>query len=362
MTLILGIETSCDETAAAVVDGGTRIRSNIVASQIDIHRQYGGVFPEVASRIHVEAITAVVRSAMDEAHVSPGDLDAIAVTRGPGLAGSLVVGVNFAKGLAFGWNKPLVGVNHIEGHLYSLWLTEAAEQITFPVLCLIVSGGHTELLLMADHGQYRMLGNTLDDAAGEAFDKVGRMLGLPYPGGPAIERAAQGGNPSAYSFRRPMSDPADPAGSDEQFNFSFSGLKTAVMRAVQLPPASGKRTRGEESMEPGRLKPEVNVSDAAASFQAAAIDMLVDKTLRAAQATRVTAILIAGGVSANSLLRQEMKRRASLPVYYPPLNLCTDNAAMTAAAGYFRFVAHGGDALDLDVSPMLPIVADERRT
>jgi N6-L-threonylcarbamoyladenine synthase len=191
---------------------------------------------------------------------------------------------------------------------------------------------------------------------------VGRMLGLPYPGGPAIERAAQSGNPLAYPFRRPLSDPANPADPDEQFNFSFSGLKTAVMRAVQLPPASGRRTRGEESMEPGRLKPEVNVSDAAASFQAAAIDMLVDKTVRAAQATRVTAILIAGGVSANSLLRQEMKRRASVPVYYPPLNLCTDNAAMTAAAGYFRFRAHGGDALNLDVSPMLPVVANEHQT
>jgi len=223
MALILGIETSCDETAAAVVEDGMHIRSNVVASQIDVHRQYGGVFPEVASRMHVEAITLVARQALDDAHVSPQELDALAVTYGPGLAGSLLVGVNFAKGLAFGWNKPLVGVNHIEGHIYSLWLTENADKITFPVLVLVVSGGHTELLLMTDHGQYQMLGNTLDDAAGEAFDKVGRMLGLPYPGGPSIERAAHEGNPTAYHFTRPMLD--------EAYNFSFSGLKTAVMRA-----------------------------------------------------------------------------------------------------------------------------------
>src|SRR5438105_5118043 len=178
MTLILGIETSCDETAAAVVENGTAIRSNVIASQIDVHSQYGGVFPEVASRMHVEAMLPVTQQAMQQANVTVQDIDAVAVTRGPGLAGSLLVGVNFAKGLAFGWNKPLVGVNHIEGHVYSLWLSGEADQIVFPVLCLIVSGGHTELLLMTDHGKYMMLGNTLDDAAGEAFDKIGRMLGL----------------------------------------------------------------------------------------------------------------------------------------------------------------------------------------
>ncbi len=353
MALILGIETSCDETAAAVVEDGVRIRSNVVASQIDIHSQYGGVFPEVASRIHVEAISAVARQAIGEANVRPGaggDIDAIAVTQGPGLAGSLVVGVNFAKGLAFGWNKPLIGVNHIEGHIYSLWLTEGAEQIRFPVLVLVVSGGHTELLLMTDHGSYQMLGMTLDDAAGEAFDKVGRMLGLPYPGGPSIERAARDGSPSAYLFTRPMHD-------DENFNFSFSGLKTAVMRAVQLPPASGKRTRGEESMDPGNLKPDVNIADVAASFQKAAIDMLVDKTVKAGQTYHVNEILMAGGVSANQLLRQAMKRRSDLPVRYPPLNLCTDNAAMIAAAGYFCYRAGKRDDFSLDVKPMLPVAA-----
>jgi N6-L-threonylcarbamoyladenine synthase len=277
----------------------------------------------------------------------PDDIAAIAVTHGPGLAGSLVVGVNFAKGLALGWNKPLIGVNHIEGHIYSLWLTEGADPIRFPVLVLVVSGGHSELLLMTDHGTYQMLGNTLDDAAGEAFDKVGRMLGLPYPGGPSIERAARDGNPDAYPFTRPMQD--------DNFNFSFSGLKTAVMRAAQLPPASGKRTRGEESMDPGNLKPGVNIGDVAASFQKAAVDMLVDKTVKAAQAYRVNEILIAGGVSANQLLRQEMTRRAGLPVRYPPLNLCTDNAAMIAAAGYFRYRAGQRDDFSLDVIPMLGI-------
>src|SRR5258706_4432305 len=206
MVLILGIETSCDETAAAVVEDGMRIRSNVIASQIDTHRQYGCVFPEVASRMHVEAITPVVQQALANADISAADLDALAVTQGPGLAGSLLVGVNFAKGLALGWNKPLIGINHIEGHIYSLWLSENAENITFPVLVLVVSGGHSELLLMSDHGKYRMLGNTLDDAAGEAFDKMGRMLGLPYPGGPSIEKTARDGNSASFKFTRPMLD------------------------------------------------------------------------------------------------------------------------------------------------------------
>ncbi len=348
MVLILGIETSCDETAAAVVEDGMRIRSNVIASQIDTHRQYGGVFPEVASRMHVEAITPVVQQALANADISAADLDALAVTRGPGLAGSLLVGVNFAKGLAFGWNKPLIGVNHIEGHVYSLWLTEGAEHISFPILCLVVSGGHTELLLMTGHHQYQMLGNTLDDAAGEAFDKVGRMLGLPYPGGPAIEQAAKEGDPAAYTFMRPTSD--------DGYNFSFSGLKTAVMRAVQSPPASGKRTRGEESMNPGNIKPDVKVADVAASFQTTAVNLLVDKTIKAAQAYNVTEICIVGGVSANQLLRIEMQRRAGLPVRFPPLKLCTDNAAMIAAAAYFNDHAGRNDLDALDVEPMLSIM------
>ncbi len=348
MTLILGIETSCDETSAAVVVDGQRIRSNVIASQIDLHSRYGGVFPEVASRAHVEAISAVVAESLAEAQVAPAQIDAVAVTRGPGLAGSLLVGVNFAKGLALGWDKPLVGVNHIEGHIYSLWLDENAPDIVFPVLCLIVSGGHTELIEMRGHGDYRLLGSTLDDAAGEAFDKVGRVLGLPYPGGPAIDRAARTGNPTAFNFGRAMQD--------ESFNFSFSGLKTAVMRAVQPPPANGKRTRGVESMTADSARPDVNVDDAAASFQAAAVDQLVEKTIRAARSCRATEILMAGGVSANSLLRKEMQRRTDLPVRYPALRLCTDNAAMIAAAGYFRYIAGQRDGWALDVEPMAALV------
>ena len=347
MTLILGIETSCDETSAAVVENGTRILSNVIASQIETHSRYGGVFPEVASRMHIEAIQPVMHQALDEAKITIADIDAIAVTHGPGLAGSLLVGVNFAKGLALGWDKPLLGINHIEGHVYSLWLVERPTPIQFPVLVLIVSGGHSELLLMAGHGEYVMLGNTLDDAAGEAFDKVGRMLSLPYPGGPSIQNAATLGSTSAYNFARPMAD--------DSFNFSFSGLKTAVMRAVQQAPASGKRTRGVESMEPGKLKAEVNVNDVAASFQAAAVQMLVDKTIKAARAYDVTEILMAGGVSANSLLREELMKAAIRPVSYPPLRLCTDNAAMIAAAGYFRYLAGHRSSLELDVLPMLPI-------
>jgi N6-L-threonylcarbamoyladenine synthase len=350
MTLILGIETSCDETAAAVVEDGTRILSNVVASQIEIHRQYGGVFPEVASRMHVEAINGVVTGALERAQAAPRALDAIAVTYGPGLAGSLLVGVNFAKGLALGWDRPLLGINHLEGHLYSLWLTEHAAAIQFPVLCLLVSGGHSELILMTGHGQYRMLGSTLDDAAGEAFDKVGRLLRLPYPGGPSIERAARGGNATAYIFTRPMAD--------QGYDFSFSGLKTAVMRAVQVP-HQGRRTRGAESMMPDQLRPDVNIGDVAASFQAVAINMLVDKTVKAARDFGVTAILLSGGVSANTLLREEMRRASELPVYYPPLALCTDNAAMIAAAGYFHYVAGQRDSLALDVRPMLPLVSPE---
>jgi len=347
MVRILAIETSCDETSAAVIEDGTRICSNIVASQIEVHSKYGGVFPEVASRMHVEAISPVVQQAMDAAGITPQELDLIAVTQGPGLAGSLLVGVNFAKGLALGWDKPLVGVNHLEGHLYSLWLTEHASAIRFPVLCLIVSGGHSELLLMSGHGRYQLLGSTLDDAAGEAFDKVGRLLGLPYPGGPAIERAAKDGNPTAYTFTRPMLE------GENAYKFSFSGLKTAVMRAVQPPPEHGRRTRGEESMSAGNLRPDVNVNDVAASFQAVAVDMLVDKTVRAARDFGVTAILMSGGVSANSLLRQEMRRRSSLPVYYAPLSLCTDNAAMIGAAAYFRTREALVSDLALDVLPML---------
>jgi N6-L-threonylcarbamoyladenine synthase len=333
---LLGIETSCDETSAAVVEGGRVILSNVVASQVDLHARYGGVFPEAASRMHVEAIHPVVTEALAQAHVGWGDIDAIAVTRGPGLAGSLLVGLNTAKGIALGRGLPLIGVNHLEGHVYSLWLVEDAPETRFPVVVLIVSGGHTELVLMTGHGQYHNLGSTLDDAAGEAFDKVGRLLGLPYPGGPSIEKAAREGDPAAFGFPR--------AWLDGTWNFSFSGLKTAVLREVksQWP---GMRA-GVDDVPPGLPVPNL-----AASFQAAVIDVLAEKAAQAAAHFEASEVFIAGGVSANIPLRTELARRAGVPVRYPPLELCTDNAAMIAAAGYYRHLAGQRDSLDIDVRP-----------
>lgn len=349
MTTILGIESSCDETAAAVVIDGQTVVSNVVASQIDLHAQYGGVFPEVASRAHVESINAVVEQAISDADMTYDPLDAIAVTRGPGLVGSLLVGLNYAKGLALALDKPLLGINHLEGHVYSLWLTEESRAIEFPVLALIVSGGHTELLLMTDHGQYERLGGTLDDAAGEAFDKIGRLLGLPFPGGPHIERAAQMGNPTAYKFPRPKLD--------DSYDFSFSGLKTAVMReATVMPSADARRKRGAEKK--AQLRDGISVHDLAASFQQAVVDSLVNKTVRAAKAYDVSEVLLAGGVSANQSLRETLRKATSLPVRYPPLNLCTDNGAMIAAAGHYRFLAGLRDDLNMEVIPMWPLTSD----
>lgn len=360
MTTILGIETSCDETSAAVVVDGQTIRSNIVSSQVDIHAKYGGIFPEIASRAHIEQIYPVVEEAIAEANITLKDIDAIAVTRGPGLPGSLVVGVNMAKGLALGSGLPLVAVNHLEGHVYSLWLAgpkfrfvpgqppadehSPGVPIEFPVVVLIVSGGHTELLLMAGHGQYQRLGGTLDDAAGEAFDKVGRLLGLPYPGGPSIQKASQGGDAAAFAFPRSMLRGDQ---GEENDDFSFSGLKTAVLRTLQ-------------AKYPG-YKPDTEipagmpVADLAASFQAAVVDVLVSKTVRAARDHNAKEIFIAGGVSANAALRSTMIERAGIPVRVPPLSLCTDNAAMIAEAGYFRFTAGQRDDLGFDITTHWPL-------
>ena len=337
MPRILAIESSCDETAAAVVADGKTILSNIIASQAAHHAQYGGVFPEVASRMHVEIIYPVVQQALSDAHLGLGDMDAVAVTRGPGLPGSLVVGLNMAKGLALGRNLPLIGINHLEGHIYSLWLVEGAPEVRFPVVCLIVSGGHTELILMTDHNRYQRLGGTLDDAAGEAFDKVARLLGLPYPGGPSIEKAAEGANPAAFRFPR--------AWLEGTFDFSFSGLKTAVLYEV-------KKQKPGVPMGPDSAPLDLaSVPDMAASFQAAIVDVLVSKTVAAAQAHQATEIFVAGGVSANQALKAEFDRRAACPVRVPPLILCTDNAAMMGAAANFRFLAGQRDALDMDVLP-----------
>ena len=326
-----------------MVENGRHILSNVIASQVELHARYGGIFPEVASRAHIEAIVPVIEQAMREAHVGFDDLGALAVTYGPGLAGSLLVGVNAAKGLALGRGLPLVAVNHLEAHIYAHWLEVESEGaatsplsgeggggLSFPLLALIVSGGHTELILMRDHGQYEYLGGTLDDAAGEAFDKVGRLLGLSYPGGPAIEKAAQDGNPEACRFPR--------AWLGGSYDFSFSGLKTAALRVVQ------KRN----SPPQGRF-----LADLAASFQAAVVDVLSAKTARAAAEFGVTAVLLCGGVSANLSLRTVTTERAGVPVYYPPPILCTDNAAMVGACAHRHFVAGRLAGWDLDVVPGL---------
>jgi N6-L-threonylcarbamoyladenine synthase len=331
MTKILAIETSCDETAAAVIEDGYHIKSNVIASQIDIHRRYGGIFPEVASRQHILAIGTVIQDALIEARTGWNELKAVAVTYGPGLAGSLLVGVNAAKGIALALDLPLIGVNHLEGHLYSNWLDAEGRgqppEIKFPALSLIVSGGHTELVLIRDHGDYEILGRTIDDAAGEAFDKVARMLDLGFPGGPAIQEAAKGGNPNAYNFPR--------ARLGDGFDFSFSGLKTAVLRVVQkyAPGENLPRAGAAHTQLPLRTTP---VADIAASFQMAVVDILVSKTKAAAEQYEAAEILLAGGVSANGLLRNKMISEAGRPVRVPPLWLCTDNAAMIGAVGYWR--------------------------
>jgi N6-L-threonylcarbamoyladenine synthase len=320
---ILGIETSCDETAAAVVEDGTEILSSQVASQVAIHARYGGVVPEVASRQHLLSIIPVIKMAM--AGVSWKELAGIAVTIGPGLAGSLLVGVNVAKAIALSQGLPLIGVNHLEAHIYANWL--GANGIDFPVVCLIVSGGHSDLVLMRGHGDYAVLGRTRDDAAGEAFDKAARILGLGYPGGPAIERAARGGTASI---------PLPRAWLKGSHDFSFSGVKTALLRLAEAGGVS-------------------SVADAAASFQAAVVDVLVTKTVAVARGRRAKKVLLSGGVASNGLLREQMVKHSPLPVLVPPPALCTDNAAMVAACGYYRLRAGGTGSLDLDVVPGLKL-------
>lgn len=333
---ILAIETSCDETACAVIENGRELLASTVASQMEIHARYGGVFPEVASRQHVLSITPVIEQTLADAHLSIGDVDAIAVTRGPGLAGSLVVGVNAAKGIALGAGLPLVGVNHLEGHLYSAWVYNAGdtppEEPKFPLMALLVSGGHTELNLMTGHLEYRRLGATKDDAAGEAFDKVARLLNLGYPGGPAIQKTAVDGDPNRFNFPR--------AWLEGSLDFSFSGLKTAVMREVR------------ELEQQNRPLP---VADLAASFQAAVVDVLFNKTIQAAREHKAQEILVAGGVSANRALRETFLAQDEFKVHIPPLSLCTDNAAMIAAAGYYRFALGHTSPLDMDVQATWPL-------
>jgi len=332
---VLGIETSCDETAAAVVEDGVSILSNQIASQVEIHARYGGIVPEVASRQHILAIIPILKQAMAEAKVTWSDLDGIAVTIGPGLAGSLLVGANVAKAISIAHRLPVTGVNHLEGHIYASWLV--GRSIDFPVVCLIVSGGHSDLVLMRGHGDYVVLGRTRDDASGEAFDKAARILGLGYPGGPAIEQAARKGTASIKLPRAWLKGTND---------FSFSGVKTALLRLVE----GGKVALS--ASQSGELPTRV---DAAASFQEAVIDVLVTKTVAVAKECRVKQILLVGGVASNKLLRKRLVENSPIPVLVPEPVLCTDNAAMIAACGYYHFQAGKVDGMDLDVVPGLKL-------
>jgi N6-L-threonylcarbamoyladenine synthase len=326
-SLVLGIETSCDETAAAVVRAGRDMISSTVATQAERHAPYGGVVPEIASRAHVELVNEVIERALIEAGIELSEVDAVAACHGPGLAGALLVGVSAAKALALVTGRPYVGVNHHEGHMYAALLDDPT--LEPPFLTLVASGGHTLLVAMRGHGRYETLGQTVDDAAGEAFDKVARFLGLGYPGGPAIDALATRGNPRAVAFPRPMLDDGD--------DFSFSGLKTSVVTYC-------------------RRHPDFDVADIAASFQEAVIDVLVTKLLRAARRSEVDTVVIGGGVAANSALRLrvvEEGERAGLRVVVPSMGLCTDNAAMIAACGFFRLATDGPTPLDSGIQPGL---------
>lgn len=343
---ILGIETSCDETAAAVVRDGREILSNLIASQVDLHSRYGGIVPEVASRQHLLTAIPIISEAMAQAQTHWSDLDAIAVTIGPGLAGSLLVGVNIAKAIALAQGLPLVGINHLEGHIYANWLEGSTPDL--PAICLIVSGGHSDLLLMRGHGNYQPLGRTRDDAAGEAFDKVARILELGYPGGPAIEQAAGEGNGARYRLPRAWLKDSD--------DFSFSGLKTAVLRLAAQ--KSAKCEESGEAVEDTRSEIEIRLekvekADIAASFQQAVVDVLVTKTVAAARRLGAHQILLGGGVAANRLLRRTMTERSPIPILIPSPILCTDNAAMIASCCYFRLTAGKRSGWDLDIAPNL---------
>ncbi len=322
---VLAIETSCDETAAAVVDDGRQVRSSVVSSQVDLHARFGGVVPEVAGRAHLELLTPVVEEALARAGTTGAELDLVAATTGPGLIGSLLVGVSAAKAYSLAWGKPFVGVNHMEGHLHAAFLEDP--DLALPAVVLLVSGGHTMLIEMTRDGRYRLLGQTVDDAAGEAFDKVARFLGLGYPGGPAIDRVARGGDPAAIAFPRGLLH--------DGYDFSFSGLKTSVVNYV-------------------RKRPDVELADVAASFQEAVVDVLVRKARRAAADVGARGICIGGGVAANSVLRQRVVEVCGvdgLAAFVPSRAMCTDNAAMVAATAWYRFRRDGATPLDAPADP-----------
>lgn len=332
--VILAIESSCDETAAAVVRNGREVKSNVISSQIDLHKLYGGVVPEIASRKHIEKINVVIEEALEEAGMTLDDIDAIGVTYGPGLVGALLVGVAEAKAIAYATNKPLVGVHHIEGHVSANYIEN--KELEPPFMCLIVSGGHTHIVLVKGYGEYEIIGRTRDDAAGEAFDKVARAIGLGYPGGPKIDKLAKEGNPNAIKFPRAHIDGAE-------FDFSFSGIKSAVLNYVNSCAMKGE---------------EVNKADVAASFQQAVIEVLVERTMKAAKAHGVDKIAIAGGVAANSSLRNAMQQaceKNKMKFYHPSLIYCTDNAAMIGVAAYYEYLNGTRHGLDLNAVPNLKI-------
>jgi N6-L-threonylcarbamoyladenine synthase len=332
-TMVLGIETSCDETAAAIVMGGSDVLSSVVSTQIDLHAQYGGVVPEIASRAHLETLNPVIARAIVEAGIEPSRIDAVAATVGPGLIGALLVGVSAAKALALAWDVPFVGVNHLEAHLYAAFLEDPTLEL--PLVVLLVSGGHTMLIEMTAPGEYRLLGQTIDDAAGEAFDKVARFLGLGYPGGPAIDRLAGEGDPTAIAFPRAMRN--------DGLDFSFSGLKTAVVNEV-------------------RKHHDVVTADVAASFQEAVVDVLVTKARRAAKQVGAKGLVLGGGVAANSSLRERFLDACvedGLRGFLPSREMCTDNAAMIASAGWYRLRSDGPTSLAAGAHPnlRLPLIA-----
>ena len=337
---ILGIETSCDETAAGVVEDGRKLLSNVISSQAELHSPHGGVVPEVASRQHVRDLVPVLEQAASYSGFGLEDIDAIAVTYGPGLAGSLITGVNSAKAIAYSLGIPLIGVNHLEGHIYASWLAKAnlEEDPGFPLACLVASGGHTDLLLMEGHGKYRLVGRTRDDAAGEAFDKAARILGLGFPGGPEIQRVSEGARGDEQLPRAWMKDTLD---------FSFSGIKTALLHMAQ---DRGIYPSPEDGIDQERL-----VRELASAFQESVVDVISAKLVEMAAKYKVKGLVLGGGVTANARLREEIVKRSPLPVIIPPPILCTDNGAMIAACGYFQYQRGEETGMGIDVSPGLPL-------
>lgn len=332
--LILAIETSCDETSVAVIKDGIEVLANLIASQIDIHQQFGGVVPEVASRKHVEVISILVEKALAKANIGKEELAAVAVTNGPGLVGALLVGVSFAKAYAYALGKPLIGVNHIMGHIYANFLEHP--EIELPAVCLVVSGGHTHLLYLKAHGNFQVVGRTRDDAAGEAFDKIARSLGLGYPGGPIIDKLAREGDANAFNFPRAWLE-------EGSLDFSFSGLKSAVLNTLNSAKMKGQ---------------DLNQADLAASFQQAVLEVLVTKAFQAVERMQVKSLLVAGGVAANSGLRTQLMQASEekqVKLYYPSTLLCTDNAAMIGAAGYYQLLRGEEAGLDLNAIPNLKL-------